>query len=223
MKKQSKKFFEFPTTIVLLFMIMIAVLILTWIVPSGQFERIELDGRTVVVPDSYTRIDNNPQNIFSLFTAIPKGFKEVESIVFFIFVVGGAFYIINETGIINAWLKKIIKVFNGKEYLAITIIMLVLGFAGTTIGLKEETLMMIPLGIAMANAFGFDDLTGVAMISLGAAFGFYTAVINPFSLGIAQEIAELPLFSGIKLRLIMFVVYWIITSSYVVIIKCGTE
>ena len=110
MKKQSKKFFEFPTTIVLLFMIMIAVLILTWIVPSGQFERIELDGRTVVVPDSYTRIDNNPQNIFSLFTAIPKGFKEVESIVFFIFVVGGAFYIINETGIINAWLKKIIKV-----------------------------------------------------------------------------------------------------------------
>lgn len=217
MKKQSKKFFEFPTTIVLLFMIMIAVLILTWIVPSGQFERIELDGRTVVVPDSYTKIDNNPQNIFSLFTAIPKGFKEVESIVFFIFVVGGAFYIINETGIINAWLKKIIKVFNGKEYLAITIIMLVLGFAGTTIGLKEETLMMIPLGIAMANAFGFDDLTGVAMISLGAAFGFYTAVINPFSLGIAQEIAELPLFSGIKLRLIMFVVYWIITSSYVVI------
>lgn len=212
MKKHSK----FPDTIPLLFFIMIVVLISTWIIPSGQFERIEVDGRTIVASGSYKEIVSNPQNIFSLFTAIPKGLAEAQEIIFFVFIVGGAFRIVTESGIINAWLQVMVKKFKGKEYYAIAATILVIGMAGTTTGFKEETLMIVPFGIAMAEAMGFDSMTGVAMISLGAAFGFYTGVINPFSVGIAQEISELPIFSGIGLRVVMFVVYRFITVFYVV-------
>ena len=93
MKKKLKKF-KFPDTIVLLFSIMIFVLILTWIVPAGQFERVQVDNRTVVVPGSFEYIEQSPLGIFSLFTSLPKAFEGTQNIVFFIFIVGGVFYII---------------------------------------------------------------------------------------------------------------------------------
>lgn len=207
---------EFPDTIVLLFIIMIVSLVLTWIIPSGQFDRTMVDGRTVVISGSFRYVESRPQGLFGLFTSLPKAFKQSQEIVFFILIVGGTFKLIEESKVLFYWLNKVVSVFHNKEYVIIPLLILMLGLAGTTIGLKEETLMMVNIGISLAIALGFDALTGVAIISLGAAMGFFTSVINPFSVGIAQEIAELPLFSGVGYRVFIFIVYWLITSYYII-------
>ena len=207
---------QFPNTIVLLFFIMIFVTFLTWVIPSGEYAREIINGRTVVIPNSFNNLGKNPQGFFGLFTALPKAFEECQEIVLFILIVGGTFHIVNESNVLTFWINKVIQVFSGKKLIIIPVVLLILGLAGTTIGLKEETLMLVPIGISMALALGFDVLTGVAIVSLGAAFGFYTSVINPFSVGIAQEIAELPIFSGIWFRIALFITYWIITSLYIV-------
>lgn len=205
-----------PHTYVLLFGIMIIMAVLTWVVPAGEFERIVADGRTVLVPDSYQQVASNPQGLFDLLKAIPQGFAEVQNIAFFLFITGGAFTLINETGMIEAGIGKIVRLLEGKEALVIPIVTLVLALGGATIGLSEETIVFIALGIAMARALGYDAMVGMAMVSLGTAIGFYAGFMNPFSVGVAQEIAELPLFSGVGLRLIIFVTLWAVTSWYII-------
>ena len=137
-------------------------------------------------------------------------------IVFFIFVVGGSFQIITATGTIEAGIGIMAKKLNGKEKLMIPIFMVIFGLGGATFGMAEETIVFVPIGIALARALGFDAITGTAMITLGAACGFNSGFMNPFTVGVAQGIAELPLFSGIGLRIVIFIVLLIITAIYLI-------
>src|SRR5699024_10293508 len=143
-------------------------------------------------------------------------FAQASDIAFFLFITGGSFAIINETGTIAAAIGKLVKGLGNKEVFVIPLMMLVMGIAGATIGLSEETIVLIAIGVTLSRALGFDALVGIAMINLGAAIGFYSGFMNPFSVGVAQGIAELPTFSGIGLRIALFIVLWIVTSAYVV-------
>ena len=216
LSSSARRRFQMPHTFVMLVGFMIIMAVLTYILPAGQFERVEMGGRVMVVPGSYEVIASNPQSLFDVLLAIPAGFGEAAHISFFLFITGGAFAIINETGAIAAGIGKLVQVLGNKEAVVIPLIMLFMGIAGATIGLAEETIVLIAIGITLSRALGFDSLVGVAMINLGAAIGFYSGFMNPFSVGVAQGIAELPTFSGIGLRLILFVVLWIVTSTYVV-------
>ncbi|WP_028273460.1 YfcC family protein [Atopococcus tabaci] len=208
--------FSMPHTYVLLFGIMALMALLTWVVPAGEFERVMIDGRTVVVPGSYQIIESNPQGWFDLLKALPNGFAEVQNIAFFLFLTGGSFALINETGMIEGVIGKIVRLLQGKEAIVIPVVMLMLAIGGATIGLAEETIVFVALGVALARALGYDAMVGTAMIALGAAIGFYAGFMNPFSVGVAQEIAELPLFSGVGLRLVLFFSLWIVTSWYII-------
>ncbi|WP_277630491.1 YfcC family protein [Atopococcus tabaci] len=208
--------FSMPHTYVLLFGIMALMALLTWVVPAGEFERVMIDGRTVVVPGSYQIIESNPQGLFDLLKALPNGFAEVQNIAFFLFLTGGSFALINETGMIEGVIGKIVRLLQGKEAIVIPVVMLMLAIGGATIGLAEETIVFVALGVALARALGYDAMVGTAMIALGAAIGFYAGFMNPFSVGVAQEIAELPLFSGVGLRLVLFFSLWIVTSWYII-------
>lgn len=208
--------FSMPHTYVLLFGIMALMALLTWIVPAGEFERVVIDGRTIVVPGSYQVIESNPQGLFDLLKALPNGFAEVQNIAFFLFLTGGSFTLINETGMIEGVIGKIVRLLQGKEAIVIPVVMLMLAIGGATIGLAEETIVFVALGVALARALGYDAMVGTAMIALGAAIGFYAGFMNPFSVGVAQEIAELPLFSGVGLRLVLFFALWIVTSWYII-------
>lgn len=206
-----------PHTYVLLFSFIIIAAILSWIVPAGEFERVMVGEREIINPDSFAHVASNPQGIFEVLKSIPRGFARTQGISYFLFVTGGSFLIINKTGMIESALSRIVSSLKDKEALVIPVVVLIMGLAGSTIGLSEETIVFIALGVSLARAIGYDSLIGVGMIGLGAGVGFTSGFMNPFSVGVAQSIAELPLFSGIELRLVLFTVLWIVTSLYLII------
>lgn len=196
-KKSGNKI---PHTYAILFLIMIAAMVASYLIPAGQYEREEVDGRTVVVDNSFGEVEQSPVGFFELFKAIPTGMSEASSIIFYIFLVGGAFGIIRATGAIESGIVKVVDKLEKREKLLIPIIMILFSVLGATIGMAEEVIIFVPIGIAVARAIGFDAMTGTAMVSLGAASGFIGGMLNPFTVGIAQGIAELQIFSGIGFR-----------------------
>lgn len=197
-----------PHVLVLLFVIIIIAAISTYIVTPGSYERVEKEGRTVVDPESYQVVERNTVGIFGILKSIPRGLEEVAYIVFFIFLVGGSFGVISETGSVDAGIATLTRKLQGREKIIIPIVMLIFALGGSMLGLAEETLVFIPVMVPLAIALGFDSLTGLAMVLVGAGAGFAGAFMNPFTVGIAQGIAELPTFSGLGFR----VVVWLVTT-----------
>jgi uncharacterized ion transporter superfamily protein YfcC len=137
-----------------------------------------------------------------MFKAIPKGMEQAGYIIFFVLMIGGSFGILQGTGAIEAGIGEVVKSTKGKEKIVIPLIMFIFSLAGAILGSAEEMLPFYPIVIALAIALGFDTITGTAMVLLGAGAGFAGAFLNPFTVGIAQGIAGLPLFSGIGFRLV---------------------
>ncbi|GLY11923.1 YfcC family protein [Bacillus badius] len=198
-----------PHTYAIIFTIIILAAIATYLIPAGQFERVEQGEQTVVVPGSYEKVDSDPVSFFEIFKSIPEGMTKGSTIIFYIFLVGGAFGILRETGTIEAGIHKAVVKLENNEKLLIPITMILFSFAGATTGMAEESIIFVPIGIAIARALGYDAITGTAMISLGAASGFIGGMMNPFTVGVAQSIAEVKMFSGIGFR---FCVYLFVLS-----------
>lgn len=215
MEKEKKKF-QIPHTYVLLFAMIIIMALLTYVIPAGQYQKMEITTETgtrmVVDPSSYANVDPNPAKPFDVLKAFPKGLAAAQGIVFFIFIVGGSFNILNQTGAIEAGIGKVALSLKGKEVLMIPIIVVIFSLGGATIGMAEEAIVFVPIGIALARALGYDAVTGMAIVSLGAAAGFTSGFMNPFTVGVAQGIAEVPMFSGIELRLVI----WVCTLALVI-------
>jgi len=214
--EEKKKKFKIPHTYVLLFAMIIVMALLTYVIPAGQYQKIPgPEDRMIVDPNSYAHVDSNPAKPFDILKAFPKGLAAAQNIVFFIFIVGGAFNIVNQTGAIEAGIGKIALGLKGKEVLMIPIIVFVFSLAGATIGMAEEAIVFVPIGIALSRALGYDAVTGMAIVSLGAAAGFTSGFMNPFTVGVAQGIADVPLFSGIALRLVIWVCTLALVIAYI--------
>ena len=156
-----------------------------------------------------------PVSPFGLFESIPKGMVQAGLIIFFVLMIGGAFGIIQSTGTIDAGIGTVVKAMAGKEKLIIPIVMFIFSLAGAILGIAEEVLPFYPIMIALALALGFDSITGTAMVLLGAGAGFAGAFANPFTIGIAQGISGLPLFSGFAFRVVTYVIILGVTIIYV--------
>jgi uncharacterized ion transporter superfamily protein YfcC len=209
----KKKKGKVPHTYVILFAMIIAMAILTYVIPAGQYQKIESEtGRMIVDPNSFAAVDANPAKPFDVLKAFPKGLAAAQSIVFFIFIVGGSFNVVNQTGAIEAGIGKVALSLKGKEKLMIPIIVVLFSIGGATIGMAEEAIVFVPIGIALSRALGYDAVTGMAIVSLGAAAGFTSGFMNPFTVGVAQGIAELPMFSGIGMRIVI----WFCTLALVI-------
>lgn len=208
---------KMPHTYVLLFSIMIVMMILTYIVPAGSYDRYvdEATGRTLVDPSSFHRVEQTPVTPFGLFKAVPQGMNAAANITFFIFVVAGAFQIITATGAVNEGILKVAKSFKGKEHFVIPIFMILFSLTGAFLGFSEENIIFVPVMIALARALGYDALVGMSIMTIGGNCGFNAAMTNPFTVGVAQGIAELPLFSGVWLRFIVWVVLLIVSITFV--------
>ncbi|MFA9423249.1 MAG: YfcC family protein [Sedimentibacter sp.] len=212
----KKKKGKVPHTYVILFAMIIVIAILTYVIPAGQYQKMELpDGRMVVDPTSYATVESSPAGPFDVLKAFPKGLGAAQSIVFFIFIVGGAFNIVNQTGAIEAGISKVAISLRGKEKLLIPIIVILFSLGGATIGMAEEAIVFVPIGIALSRALGYDAIVGMAIVALGAAAGFTAGFMNPFTVGVAQTIAELPMFSGIALRLVVWVCTLVLVILYI--------
>lgn len=214
----KKKKIRVPHVYVILLMIIALCIILTHIIPAGQYSRIQLEsGRMVVDPNNFSYVEGNPLGLFDFLLAVPKGMAQTAEIIFFIFIVGGSFAIIQATGAIDAGLGKVTKSMSGKEKLIIPIIMFTFSLGGAVFGMAEETLPFIPIMVTLSIALGFDSLVGAGIVLAGAGAGFSGAFMNPFTIGVAQEIAELPLFSGIKYRIICYASFVALTIAWMYI------
>ncbi len=208
---------RFPDTLSIIFALMVIFVILTWTVPAGEFERTEENGREVIVAGSYKRVEANPQSI-EFFTAPIKGFVSAAEIIAFVFIVGGVFSIINMTGAVNALIFSIINITAKRpslKGLIIPLTMILFSLGGATFGMSEETLVFIMITIPLAVSLGYDPIVGVSIAFVGAGLGFAGAFLNPFTVGIAQGIAGISLFSGQEYRLIVWSVLTFIGIAYV--------
>ncbi|KMY52205.1 YfcC family protein [Peribacillus loiseleuriae] len=213
-KSTGKKALNINAFVLLFFVIVISA-ILTYIVPAGEFDRVEKDGRTLVVPDSFTLTESSPVGFFNIFTSIHSGMIDGAGIIFFVLIIGGAFGILKATGALDALIVNITRKLANRELLLIPVLMLFFSVGGTLMGMAEETIVYIAIITPVAIALKLDAMVGFAIVSLGANIGFMSAVLNPFNIGVAQSIAELPTFSGIGLRLVLFATLYIAGVLYV--------
>lgn len=205
---EHKKRFSVPSALVLLVALVLIAGIASYLVPAGAFERVLEDGRMVVQPGSYHTIKATPVNPFAMFTAIPSGFVQAANIMALCLIIGGAFGIINATGAINAALGTVIKdMKKGQSYIIVLVIMFIASLMGYAYGAAELMLPFIPLAVAACIAMGYDSMTGVGIILLGAGAGFVGTSINPTTCVIAQTIAGLPISSGMWLKNIAYVFF----------------
>lgn len=217
MEKERK--IKVPHVYVLLIGIILICSVLTYIIPAGNYDMMTIETpsgtRDVVNPETFEYIDRTPVSLMEFLSSVPRGMNEAAGIIFFIFIVGGSFGVLQDTGAVEAGLGKLTKKFSGRETLLIPVIMLAFAFGGAVIGMAEETLPFIPIMVSLCIALGFDSITGTAIVFMGAGAGFAGAFMNPFTIGVAQGIAELPLFSGMGLRLVIFATMVLIAIVFV--------
>ena len=217
-EKQKKKW-KTPHTFVILVAIIIIAAIATYLIPAGEFTRFKdaATGKTLVEAGSYHRIASNPLNPLLIPSAIYTGIVKSASTITFMLIIGGAFEVITSTGALTALCKKLSKTFSKHKYAVIPVLLTLFSIFGFTMGMSSEVMIFVPIGITLALFLGLDKVTGTAMIALGAAVGFTAGILNPFNVGVAQDIAELPLFSGMAYRIVILVILLAATSAYIII------
>jgi len=200
---------------VLLFCVLVIAAALSYILPAGEYSRTLVNGRDVVVPNTYKLVASTPVGFLGIFASIHQGLVDAGPIIFYVLIIGGMFEVMNTTGTIHAMLSTLSKKLANKGLLFIAVLMFIFSVGGSLIGMAEENLIYIPLLIPLALSLGYDVITGTAIVLMGAGVGFTTAVMNPFTVGIAQNIAKLPMFSGIGVRLFLYVIMYVTAVTFV--------
>ena len=213
---KKKKGIQLPHIYVLLFAIIVVCTILTWVLPAGEFDRVvnEATGRTVAVAGTFHTVEQSPVGIFQMFQAIYNGMCDAGSVTFFVFISYASINIIISSGAFNGLVAGLLKVFKGKARVAIIpIFMFIVGIASSTIGLFEEWFPFVPVFAGIAVAMGFDAVVGVAIVAFGAAMGYSGAMMNPFTVGVAQGIAEVAPMSGMGYRFFCHMALLVVGSA----------
>lgn len=223
-----------PHTFTIVFALIVLAAVCTWLVPGGEFVREQVtvqdaDGsvstREVVRGDSFHYVASEPQT-WQVFSALFNGFCDKADIVIFILVVGGAFWILNDSHAIDvgvmAFLRRIrrlnrFRLFQrlGVENVIIVLVMLMFSLFGALFGMSEETIAFVAVFIPLAISMGYDSLVGLCMCYVAAHIGFAGAMLNPFTIGIAQGIAGLPLFSGLEYRVVCWLILTLLGIAFV--------
>lgn len=216
-KTKEKRSFQAPHTFVILVVLILIAVAATYVVPAGEYTRYadEATGRTLVEEGSFHYVESAPVSFFSIPSLIYRAIVKAASTVTFILIIGGSFEIITSTGVLTVLCKKMSKAFKGREFFVIPAFLVLFSIFGATMGMSTEVMIFVPIGIALATSLGLDKVTGTAMIAMGAASGFTAGILNPFNVGVAQDIAEIPMFSGMGYRLFILVVLLVINTVYI--------
>ncbi len=212
------KTFRVPHTLVLMFAMMVVALALTWILPAGSFDTELTDtGREMVVPGTFETMDEEAPMLspWALFTVVPRALADAQGIIFFVLIIGGALAVIRQTGAIDALLDRIIARFGNLPSALILVGMLAFGIASATLGMAEEYIPFAAILIALCVAMRMDTVTAIGIMVVGYGIGYGVAVINPFTLLVAQEVAELQPGSGMWYRLSLWVPFFAVGFHHV--------
>jgi uncharacterized ion transporter superfamily protein YfcC len=239
---QSSRRFKVPHVFALLTGVIFVCSLLTWVLPAGNYQREVLTvgslERTVVIPDSYQTLKKNfslkgavlgdkredlasPVSLVGFLSAIPRGMERSGEIIFFIFILGGVFGILQRTGAIVALLNSMQQRFRNSSALLTVVLMTAIAVGGSTLGMGEEFIPLVPIFLIASKQMGYDRIYGLALVFLAAEVGFAAATTNPFTVNIAQGIAELPLNSAIPFRVVFFLSA--IALSVVYVLRYGAR
>ena len=202
--------FKLPNTYVIIAAIIILSAVMTWFVPGGQYVKAE-DGSL-----TYEAVDSFPQT-WQVFTAIYHGFVKQAGIIIFILVVGGAFWLLNATGAVEAGIKRFIVRIGNRDILVLVALTILFSLAGAVFGMSEETIPFVGIVVPLAISMGYDAFMGMLVVYVASNVGFSSAFLNPFTVGIAQGMADLPLFSGMGYRLFCWALLTLLLVVFVVI------
>ena len=193
---------QFPHPLTLLTGCILASAICSYLLPAGQYDRREdpVTGRQVVVAGTYHHVEQRPVGPFEALVAIPKGLSDAASVVFLVFLVGGAFTVVDETGALRQAVGWLVRRLQDREALVIPIVSLTFALGGALENMSEEIIALVPVLLLVTRRLGFDALTAVAISVGAAAVGASFSPINPFQVQIAQKLAGLPLLSGAVFR-----------------------
>ncbi|MBR5855993.1 MAG: YfcC family protein, partial [Bacteroidales bacterium] len=228
----EKKKREFPNTYVIIFAIIAICALATWIVPGGEYVEVPTDGISVsnvaeraepgVVFTDVPAVGQSWQAL----SAFYNGFTKQAGIIVFILIIGASFWVVNKSRAVDAGIFSFLGYVTrlernrllariGVNNIVITLVMLMFSLFGAVFGMSEETIAFVVIIIPLAISMGYDSIVGVCMVYVAAHVGFAGAILNPFTIGIAQDIAGLPLFSGIEYRLFCWVVLNVIMIAVV--------
>lgn len=223
------KQFKVPHVYAIIFALMVIFAVLTWIVPSGSYQRQEVNGREVTVAGTYeqsekTYIDEETgdevdlrQGVFDFLQAPTRGIQEAIEVVAFILIVGGSFQVITKTGAITSGMGRVVRRFKNKDILIIPIAMVLFALGGTSFGMAEETLPFFAIFMPIMMAMGFDSMTAFMVVFVGARTGYIASTINPFNVLIAQGILGIQGNPQLWLRMIAWVVLTAVAITWVVL------
>ena len=215
---------RFPTAYTILFLLIIFVAALTWIIPAGKYDRVMSAevGREIAVPGTYQVVEAKPQGFVDVMLAPTAGFYNPDSYVanaidvaLFVLFLGGFLGVMNATGAIDTGIRSAMRRLEGRELWMIPILMTLFAFGGTTYGMAEETLAFYAILIPVIISAGYDAVTGVAIVMVGAGIGVLGSTINPFATVIAANAASIPFTDGMGLRLVLLIGGLIICAVYV--------
>lgn len=214
----SRRRFKMPNTYVVIFIMLILAALLTWIIPSGSYERVINEaGTEVIVDGSFQYIDADPVGPIGIFRAIVQGFTQTADIIFFIIFAYGFVHMLMKNGTFDAMMGTLIrrtKNFNIQWVFAI--VMILFGILGSTMGMAEETYGMYPVFIGLGIALGYDAIVGVSIVYIGVQTGFASATLNPFTVGVANGIAGISMSTQMLIyRIICFVIFEGVAIAYV--------
>lgn len=223
------KQFKVPHVYAIIFALMVIFAVLTWIVPSGSYQRQEVNGREVTVAGTYeqsekTYIDEETgdevdlrQGVFDVLQAPTRCIQEAIEVVAFILIVGGSFQVITKTGAITSGMGRVVRRFKNKDILIIPIAMVLFALGGTSFGIAEETLPFFAIFMPIMMAMGFDSMTAFMVVFVGARTGYIASTINPFNVLIAQGILGIQGNPQLWLRMIAWVVLTAVAITWVVL------
>jgi uncharacterized ion transporter superfamily protein YfcC len=221
--------FTIPHNLVIVFSIIIISAVLTWIIPGGKFDRhpISVNGveRSVIINNSFHYVDSQPQT-WQIFSAFYKGFINMSHIIVFILMIGGAFRIMNDSKAIDVGIFSFLgftrrmegyRIVNwvGVNNIIITLVMILFSLFGAIFGMAEETIAFAVIFVPLSISMGYDSIIGICLCYFAAHVGFAGAILNPFTVGIAQGLASVPLFTGIEYRTFCWALITFVSIGFV--------
>ena len=207
---------KIPNTYVIIGAIILLCAVATWFVPGGQYVKAE-DGTL-----SYEQVDHVPQT-WQVFSSIYHGFVKQAGIIIFILVVGGAFWLLNATGAVAAGISRFIARVGKYDKVVLVAVTVLFSLAGAVFGMSEETIPFVGIVVPLVVSMGYDAVMGMLVVYVAANVGFSSAFLNPFTVGIAQGMADLPLFSGMEYRLVCWALLTLLLALFVVLYARKTK
>ena len=213
---------SYVSSLIVLFLLMIITYVLTFIIPSGEYPRIinEAGNEVIDISSEFSFVDGNIpfwKWLLSPFLVLTvSGSFTIIAVIILLIVIAGIFSPLNESNVIKYLIEKIAYKYGDKKYKLIVVLTLVFMLQGSLIGSYEEVVPLVPIIVALSLMIGFDVLLGIGMSLVATGCGFAVGITNPFTIGVAQELAGLPMFSGSWFRILSFILVYALLLLFLI-------